>query len=349
MLARIAQEVFWLGRDLTRAEHTARMLDGAFHADVAGLPGERGIAVSWEGVLTIIGAKPPVHGRDAAVDQPAAGALTGDGHDRGDVARLLTLDTDSPASIVSCVARARERGRTLRDVISTEMWEALNSFYLSLGRYDLQGALVTGPYSVYQEVKERCALFWGLVDRTMLRDEGRAFLEAGGRIEEADMVLRMLRVAIPTEPVHDAGGDLPPRDRGDREVVDSDAGYEREALALLQAVGGFQAYRRAVRDAPGLGAVARFLLYDGSYPGSVASSVEALRAALATADSQPRSSPPVLRLGRLIADLELQRRTPERAGGLNEMLVRVQDELELVDHDIDERYFAIAALAAVHL
>ena len=36
MLARIAQELFWLGRDLTRAEHTARMLDGAFHADVAG-------------------------------------------------------------------------------------------------------------------------------------------------------------------------------------------------------------------------------------------------------------------------------------------------------------------------
>ena len=42
MLARIAQELFWLGRDLTRAEHTARMLDGAFHADVAGAPSQRG-------------------------------------------------------------------------------------------------------------------------------------------------------------------------------------------------------------------------------------------------------------------------------------------------------------------
>ncbi len=66
MLARIAQELFWLGRDLTRAEHTARMLDGAFHADVAGVPGERGIALSWEGVLAIIGAKPPVPGEPAA-------------------------------------------------------------------------------------------------------------------------------------------------------------------------------------------------------------------------------------------------------------------------------------------
>ena len=65
MLARIAQELFWLGRDLTRAEHTARMLDGAFHADVADAPGERGMALSWAGVLAVIGAKPPRPGEEA--------------------------------------------------------------------------------------------------------------------------------------------------------------------------------------------------------------------------------------------------------------------------------------------
>jgi uncharacterized alpha-E superfamily protein len=337
MLARIAQELFWLGRDLARAEHTARMLDGAFHADVAGVAGERGIALSWEGVVAIIGAKP--RGRAAPVEEgPEAATTTASdaAAGRGEVAPLLTLDTESPASIVSCVARARERARVLRDVISTEMWEALNSFYLSLSRYDLEAALLSGPYSVYQEVKERCALFWGLVDRTMLRDEGRSFLEAGGRIEEADMVLRMLRVAIPT----------PPPDVPTADDEPADSGYEGEALALLQAVGGIQAYRRATPQAPGLSAVARFLLYESSYPGSVASSLEALRDSLATADPQPRSSPPVLRLGRLIADLELHRRT---SSSPQQMLERVQAELELVDRDIDERYFAIAALAAVHL
>jgi len=339
MLARIAQELFWLGRDLARAEHTARMLDGAFHADVAGVAGERGIALSWEGVVAVIGAKPsghrtPEEGPDTAAPGGRSPGEVARG--RGEVASLLTLDTDSPASIVSCVARARERARVLRDVISTEMWEALNSFYLSLGRADLHAALLSGPYSVYQAVKERCALFWGLVDRTMLRDEGRSFLEAGGRIEEADMVLRMLRVAIPTREL-----DLPPPDDEPGEP-----GYEGEALALLQAVGGIQAYRRATPHAPSLSTVARFLLYESSYPGSVASSLETLRDALATADPQPRSSPPVLRLGRLIADLELHRRT---SSSPSQMLGRVQDELELVDRDIDERYFAIAALAAVHL
>ena len=38
MLARIAHELFWLGRNLARAEHTARMLDGVFQADLQGRP-----------------------------------------------------------------------------------------------------------------------------------------------------------------------------------------------------------------------------------------------------------------------------------------------------------------------
>ncbi len=335
MLARIAQELFWLGRDLTRAEQTARMLDGAFHADVVGAE-SRGIALSWEGVLAVIGAKPPAPGEETE-DEPAEVTITPVFLGRAEIAPLLTLDTSNPSSVVSCVYRARERARTLRDVISTEMWEALNGFYLSLGRYDLQAALATGPYSVYQEVKERCALFWGLSERTMLLDEGSAFLEAGGRIESADMVLRMLRVSVPEELTRAASPE-----------EDAEA-HQGEALALLQAVGGFQAYRRAVRSTPELRRVVRFLLYELTYPGSVASSLDSLREALEIADAVPRNAQPVLRLGRLIADLELQRRTPEGFNALGDLLAQVQAELELIDHAIDERYFAVAAVAAVHV
>jgi uncharacterized alpha-E superfamily protein len=356
MLARIAQELFWLGRDLTRAEHTARMLDGAFHADVVGVGASsqsRGIALSWNGVLAVIGAKPPAPGETEDADsagperrtrgrsanggakRPASWVPTGP-LGRAEIAPLLTLDTDNPASVVSCVYRARERARTLRDVISTEMWEALNSFYLSLGRYDLEAALATGPYSVYQEVKERCSLFWGLLGKTMLRDEARSFLDAGGAIEEADMVLRMLRVSVPVAEVATPAGEPAQR-------------HEAEALALLQAVGGFQAFRRHLRQSPSLVTVGSFLLYESSYPGSVLASLEELRDALVTADPAPRSSPPVLRLGRLIADLELQQRTSARSESLIEILARVQNELMRIDRDIDDRYFAVAALGIVHV
>ena len=151
------------------------------------------------------------------------------------------------------------------------------------------------------------------------------------------MVLRMLRVASP-----------PGRDGDGLSEAPQTQDHEAEALALLQAVGGFQAFRRHLRRSPTLATVSRFLLYESQYPVSVLASFEELRAALETADPMPRSAPPVLRLGRLIADLELQQRTAHESEPLVERLAKVQDELEVIDHEIDERYFAVAALAAVH-
>jgi uncharacterized alpha-E superfamily protein len=243
---------------------------------------------------------------------------------RDEVLTRLTLARDEPASVISCVSRAREGARTMRDVISAEMWEAVNTTHLALSAGDLAGRMQMGPYSVFQYVKERSALFWGLTSRTMLRDEARAFLVAGGRIESADMVLRMLRVAMPTAGEHAEG---------------TDGVRDGQALALLQAVGGFQAYRRAVPAPPNAGPVARFLLYERDYPDSVAFSVEALHHALTAADASYRSSPAVLRVSRLMADLDLRARTAEGDGALAGTLGAVQRELAQVDVDIAQRYF----------
>ena len=314
MLARIAHELYWIGRQLSRAEHTARMLDGVFHADVQGAAsGTPEVRLSWEALLAIMGT-------EQSDEYPA---------DRDEVIRLLTLDPDYPASILRCVGHAREGARTVRDVFSAEMWEAVNTFHLGLLRSDVSAALRTGPYSVYAYVKERCALFWGVTRRTMLRDEANAFLEAGADIESADMVLRMLRVALP--PVSDPTEEA--------EVLRRDG----QALALLQAVGGFQAYRRAIPAPPHAGPVAHFLLYERGYPDSVAASLSGLHSALSAADPSARRAAPVLRLSRLIADLEVRSRAGGDDGAAAETLGTVQRELALVDGDIAARYFVGAA------
>jgi uncharacterized alpha-E superfamily protein len=314
MLSRIAQELFWLGRNIARAEHTARMLDGVFQASLQGRPDDpSGVRLGWGSILAIMGAK--ADGRPVRRDE---------------VLNRMTLTREEPASVISCVARAREGARTVRDVISAEMWEAVNTTHLALSAGDLEGRMQMGPYSVFQYVKERSALFWGLNSRTMLRDEARAFLVAGGRIESADMVLRMLRVAMPA-----------PGDHADS----TDGVRDGQALALLQAVGGFQAFRRAVPAPPNAGPVARFLLYERAYPDSVAASVDAVHSALADADEAPRSSEPVLRLSRLAADLEFRGRAAAEDGNLAEASSLVQSELALIDADIAERYFAGAGAA----
>ncbi len=329
MLSRIAQELFWLGRNVARAEHTARMLDGVFQASLQSSAystsnQSAAVQLDWSSIVSIMGAVP----------DPSEGS--------SQVLRRMTLDRNEPSSLISCIDRAREGARTVRDVVSAEMWEAINTTQLTLAQGDLQGQLNMGPYSVFQYVRERSATFWGLTSRTMLRDDASAFLTAGGRIESADMVLRMLRVAIPAMPKTEAPeeSDLPVEDAGLQDA---------QAQALLHAVGGFQAFRRAVPSPAHAGPVARFLLYERAYPDSVAASVDSLELALTRADEMPRRSEPVLRLGRLSADLDFRGRaaaTGTFESPLAETCELVQDELSQVDRDISERYFAGATPAS---
>lgn len=310
MLARIAHELYWIGRRMSRAEHTARMLDGVFHADIQGRAEDpSGVHLGWDSLLAIMGAD--------LGDRPAT---------RDEVVRLLTLDEHDPASVLSCISQAREGARTVRDVFSAETWESINTFHLGLVNADISAVMRTGPYSIYAYVKERCSMFWGVTGRTMLRDEASAFLRAGSALEAADMILRMLRVALPA-PGHGA------------ESLRRDG----QALALLQAVGGFQAYRRAVPAPPDAGPVARFLLYEHAYPKSVAFSVEMLHGALSSADVNARNAAPVLRLSRLMADLDFRSRMQSSDVDLADTLGTVQRELAQVDSDVAERYFGGAA------
>src|SRR4051794_3992893 len=311
MLARIAHDLYWLGRHLVRAEHTARMLDGLFHADQQGRPDAPASAtLSWDALLMIMGAEPPAFG-------PAQ---------RGDVVRILTTAAENPVSIVSSTTAAREGARTLRDTISTEMWESVNTFDLQLARRDLDAGLRTGPYSIYSLVKERSALFWGLTARTMQKDDARGFLVAGGRLEAADMVLRMLRVALPPAP--DAGGDgleAPRRDGN--------------ALALLRAVGGFQAFMRAAAAPPNAGPVSHFMVFEREFPDSVASSIESLDAALERVEAEPQESAPLLRVRRMLADLDFRARVAPGPDAVTPMLRPIQQELERLDLEIHDRFF----------
>ncbi len=305
MLARIAHELYWLGRNLARAEFTARAVDGVFRAELqSAAESAPGVTFGWSGLVTMLGG---ANGLDPALT-------------REEALERLTLDADRPDSMLAAVERAREGARTVRDVISAEMWEAINATTLHLRR-DAAASwrLPGGAYQASQHVKQRTALIWGIAERAMLRDEAKRFLEAGGLLEVADMVLRMLRVALPS-------GDDPRADG--------------HALVLLQAVGGFHAYLRAVTAPPNAQPVARFLLFERAYPDSVAACVDSLHEAFAAADASPHESKPVLRVSRLAADLEFQRRALPDGAELIGICERIQQELARVDGDVADRYFA---------
>ncbi len=186
VLARIAHELYWLGRNVARAEHTARMLEGIYQADLQGRPDDPvGVTLSWGALLAIMGAGSEAIGRrgrsrhprpraghaHARRRQPALGAVVRRARPRGRAhgpRRHQRRDVGGHQHVPPQLRRAHRDGRAaFRPVLDVEL---------------RQGAL-------------RAVL--GLAGRTMLRDEAYAFLEAGGRFESADMVLRMLRVALP--------------------------------------------------------------------------------------------------------------------------------------------------------
>ena len=309
MLARIGHELYWLGRNLARAEFTARAVEAVFQSELEEVPETMPtVAFGSGGLLAMLGHVEQGHPR------------------RQEVLEQLTLDGARPVSMLASVERARAGARTVRDVISAEMWEAINTTALGLREGGQPGwGAAAGPYLASQYVKERTALIWGVAGRTMLRDEAKCFLDAGWLIEVADMVLRMLRIALPDSA----------RARAD--------GY---ALILLKAVGGFHAYLRAVTEPPNAHPVARFLLFERSYPDSVAACVDSMQRAFVAADAGPSNSTPVLRVSRLAADLDFQRRALPEGAELGEICERTQQELARIDQDVAERYFAGATTGA---
>src|SRR5436309_318683 len=115
MLSRTAESLFWIGRYLERAENLARVVDVAYHARLERV-GARRRAADWEPLLTISGERE----RFFAIHSTASASP---------VSTFLTFDADNPGSIMTCLRRARENANGMRDRITSEMWETLNTFY----------------------------------------------------------------------------------------------------------------------------------------------------------------------------------------------------------------------------
>jgi uncharacterized alpha-E superfamily protein len=127
MLSRIAENLYWIGRYVERAENTARLLDVNYYAivEAAVVPRARGAATKsivteqWAPLLTMTGDEQAFRAHFERADGRT-------------VPEWLAFHARNSSSIRSSLARARENARTLRDRISLEMWEALNRAYLQL-------------------------------------------------------------------------------------------------------------------------------------------------------------------------------------------------------------------------
>ena len=104
---------------------------------------------------------------------PAASA-----HDGEVVEEYLSWDERNPVSIRSSLRWGRENARTIREVISLEMWETLNDLWHFLRRGPGRRRYRQDRDAFYKRVKDGCDLFLALSESTLLGIVAYAFAEA---------------------------------------------------------------------------------------------------------------------------------------------------------------------------
>jgi uncharacterized alpha-E superfamily protein len=222
----------------------------------------------------------------------------------------------------------------VREAISSEVWEQLNSFYHFVKRTASNGRLA-GPAQLefYQEVKQHSHLFNGILDATLPRGKGWHFANLGRLLERADKTSRILDVKYFTLLPHaqDVGTTLD----------------DLQWSAVLRSVSGFEAFRKRYHTIT-LRRVIDFLVLDLSFPRAISFCVHWADDSVHQVVGSPLgsySNPPEQLLGRLKSELVYNDADGIVNNGLHEFIDRLQIQLNEVGTAVHETFFAMRPVA----
>ncbi|MCA9048415.1 MAG: alpha-E domain-containing protein, partial [Planctomycetaceae bacterium] len=177
MLSRVAHLIYWMARYVERAENLARFIDVTLQTI---LDQPENTAGQWEPLVRATG-------DEEWFEQHY------DSFSSENVRQFLTFDRDYHSSIRTSLSVARENARTVREVISSEVWEQLNAYYHFVRDAAERGVSATSA-EFYDSVKQHSHLFNGTVDATMTHGTGWHFANIGRLLERADKTSRILDV-----------------------------------------------------------------------------------------------------------------------------------------------------------
>ena len=316
MLSRVANSIYWMCRYIERAENVARFISVNLNL-LLDMPSEKG--KHWEPVVMTTGDQALFEAHYPDYDQEA-------------VIRFLTFDKAYPNSILACLAAARENGRSIREIISSEMWEHLNNFYLELADNRSVTLALEEPHRFFKIIQMRSHLFTGLLDSTMSHGEAWNFARIGMMMERADKTSRILDVKYFML--------LPQADLVNTPVDNI------QWMAVLKSASAFEMFRKTHhRITPRH--VADFLIFDSQFPRSIRHCVAKAQICLHRISGSPPGSAQNAaekRLGRLASDLAYTDVDEVVAHGMHEYMDGLQSRLNEVDEAIGTTFFNLQTL-----
>jgi len=276
MLSRVAESLYWMARYIERAEDLTRLLAVNFNALLDAGPGEA--QQGWDSLARINGDEPlPLEIQKDATAQP--------------VIQYLFWDALNPNSVASCITNARENARSVREQISSEMWESINRLYF-LTRNAERADMQTNPTEFLELIRDRAQAFQGITSATMTHGEPYQFIQLGLYLERADKTARILDAKYLQLD----------------QFSKSPAETSLQLIALLRSCAAFEPYRRVSAGRLDIENVTEYLLLNRDFPRAV---LFCLNLGLHTLDeivedptAPPKPDSPRRVLGRLSADLE---------------------------------------------
>jgi uncharacterized alpha-E superfamily protein len=311
MISRVAERCYWMSRYLERSENSARVLDvnRTLLLDFE-VPIER----QWRPILIISGIP----------DQACAS-------DDESVQQYMTWESANGVSITSSIAAARENARVIREVISAEMWERINSYYLWLADGSGRSLYDHHRSEFYNQVKRANQIIHGISDATMAHGEAWEFVQLGMFLERACQTARILdvkyHVLLPT--VEAVGTPID----------------NAQWMAILMSCSGNEPYhkRLGLPVDPGVG-VPEFLIFDATFPRSVLRCLRESQKAVHEISGRPADRPEgevETRLEALLDWLGGMTISQVIQAGLHETLTAIVDRIHEIGDAIRREYFEV--------
>lgn len=320
MLSRVANSLYWMSRYCERAENIARLVDTNLQLllDVRNLD-ERRLAEYWLAIVQTSGDEEAFF----KLHPQATGPV---------VTEFLVFQLENPNSIVQCISHARDNARMVRDQITTDLWEELNSVYLFVHSPAAREVWRRSPSDFFAKIKAGSLLLIGISYSTLTHNEGWWFIQAGKFIERADKTSRILDVRFQGLP-----------NKGAPEAISQTQAIEWSAI--LHSCSGWDAYKAMFGADVHPKKVTEFLVLNEDFPRSIRFCAEELYTALRRISGAAEGrfvNDAERHAGRLVAELQFSTADEIFQHGLHRYLDELQVKLNKIGEALFNAYFFLS-------
>jgi uncharacterized alpha-E superfamily protein len=242
MISRSAEQCFWLCRHLERIRHIAGFMSA--NQDYI-LDTSLDSYDQWFPFIIILGEEKrflKLYGEHEISNSQL-------------IQSYITWNEDNPISICEITKSARENARIIRDIISNDLWESINRFWLWIMSNKSHQLYSKDKLAFYKQIKKSIEHMYGQLMNSMLEDEAYYFMILGMMLERSSQTARILDIKSDRISFYEK----------------SERGLEIETLYWLNLLKLFSAHEVYLKKNTVINRkkVSDFLIFEKSFPHSI--------------------------------------------------------------------------------